>query len=113
MLRNENVKAASSREAKKLAQAASQSGSKAFREPPHGQGQLPHWHPDPKPGPRGFHVFYSIGAGLPFPRDPKCPKGECLEEDPKAVSCCLAVHMIADLKEGSLFPTAPNMQSCE
>jgi len=89
VLRGENVKAGSIREAKRLANAASRSGG-PIRDPAHnlsggGQG-MPHFHPNPR---TGGHIFYSLvnaaaTAGNPPPPDPTKPQcasaSDCIKE---------------------------------
>jgi RHS repeat-associated protein len=58
--RGREILAGSSKDGKKLGRAASAKKS-PFRDPPHGDGQMPHYHPNPR---TGGHIFYEIaGAG--------------------------------------------------
>lgn len=62
--KGENIIANSHAEARKLARKASEK-KKPIRDPAHkpGEGQMPHYHPNPR---SGGHIFYSIAPLLTF-----------------------------------------------
>jgi RHS repeat-associated protein len=67
--RGEDVLASSHKEAKQIARAASESGKYATRDPAHGDGMMPHYHPKPR---TGAHVFYQIAGALTFEHYVEC-----------------------------------------
>lgn len=72
--KGEDVLASSHKEAKQIARAASESGKRATRDTPHGDGYMPHYHPSPR---TGGHVFYQIAAALTFEHYVQCQ--DCLQ----------------------------------
>ena len=77
--KGENVLSGSHAEAKRLARAAS-SKKKPIRDPAHKpeEGQMPHYHPNPR---NGSHVFYQIAAGATASHYLQCddPEKLCTE----------------------------------
>jgi hypothetical protein len=56
-----DIKAPRKSEANKVADAVNGGAGKPGRDQPHGNGMMPHYHPNPR---TGGHIFYGIAAGL-------------------------------------------------
>jgi len=61
--RGDDVVAPLEREARKVADAAGGGARDPIKDSPHGPGQNPHFHPNPR---TGSHIFYDVAAGLTF-----------------------------------------------
>jgi RHS repeat-associated protein len=66
--RGDDVLASSTKQARKVAKAAGTKG-KATRDPPHGEGYMPHHHPRPR---TGGHVFRDMAAGMTLADHVEC-----------------------------------------